>query len=296
MDYRIYTTDYDETIDALEVLSDDPELHECLAEVRGRVSSESGFWDEGHLAAFEAAAAMLDAAIAARTHDGPLTFLLDNSGSMRGRPIAQTINAMTAIADRLDAAGVGFEILGCTTRSWRGGKARKDWLEAGRPREPGRLCELRHLIYKAADAPWRPEALDLMLKEGLLKENIDGEALAWARDRALEMGGGSIVTISDGFPVDEATLSVNPSNFLMNHLRQVVSEIESDPRFSLSGVMIGDARGVAAKTFRADVEAGTLMRALVSATADALGVDLESVARHEAEPAEDAGLAPSMPA
>jgi cobaltochelatase CobT len=169
--------------------------------------------------------------------------LLDNSGSMRGRPI--TIAAMCAdiLARTLERCAVKVEILGFTTRAWKGGKARDMWLQNGRPQTPGRLNDLRHIIYKSADAPWRRSRknLGLMLKEGLLKENIDGEALAWAYNRLAPRPEDRkiLMVISDGAPVDDSTLSVNPSNILEKDLRHVIDWIELVDKVDLTAIGIG---------------------------------------------------------
>jgi cobaltochelatase CobT len=175
--------------------------------------------------------------------DTIVTLLLDNSGSMRGRPIMVAACCADILARTLERCGVKVEILGFTTRAWKGGQAREAWLAAGKPANPGRLNDLRHIIYKPADAPWRraKRSLALMMREGLLKENIDGEALAWAyrrlqtrpeRRRILMM-------ISDGAPVDDSTLSVNTGSYLELHLRQVIEEIETRSAVELIAIGIG---------------------------------------------------------
>lgn len=175
--------------------------------------------------------------------DTIVTLLLDNSGSMRGRPI--TIAAMCAdiLARTLERCGIKVEILGFTTRTWKGGKSRDLWIEHGRPETPGRLNDLRHIIYKSADAPWRRthKNLGLMLKEGILKENIDGEALAWAYNRLAMRGEARkiLMVISDGAPVDDSTLSVNPSNILEQDLRHVINWIEMIGKVDLTAIGIG---------------------------------------------------------
>ena len=163
--------------------------------------------------------------------DTVVTLLLDNSGSMRGRPI--TIAAVTAdiLARTLERCGVKVEILGFTTRAWKGGQSRELWQQVGKPSAPGRLNDLRHIIYKPADAPWRRarKSLGLMLREGILKENIDGEALMWAHDRLLARNEDRriMLVISDGAPVDDSTLSVNSGSYLEKHLREVIGYIET---------------------------------------------------------------------
>src|SRR5713101_8208811 len=162
--------------------------------------------------------------------DTVVTLLIDNSGSMRGRPI--TVAAMSAdiLARTLERCGVKVEILGFTTRAWKGGQSRERWIAAGKPANPGRLNDLRHIIYKSADAPWRRarKNLGLMLREGILKENIDGEALLWAHGRLIARNEQRriLMVISDGAPVDDSTLSVNPGNYLERHLREVIGDIE----------------------------------------------------------------------
>jgi cobaltochelatase CobT len=163
--------------------------------------------------------------------DTVVTLLIDNSGSMRGRPI--TIAAMSAdiLARTLERCGVKVEILGFTTRAWKGGQSRERWIAQGKPASPGRLNDLRHIVYKPADAPWRRarKNLGLMLRKGLLKENIDGEALLWAHARLLQRPEERriLMVISDGMPVDDSTLSVNPANYLEQHLRDVIRYIET---------------------------------------------------------------------
>ena len=161
--------------------------------------------------------------------DTVVTLLLDNSGSMRGRPITVAATCADILARTLERCGVKVEILGFTTRAWKGGQSREAWLAAGKPQLPGRLNDLRHIIYKAADAPWRRarKNLGLMMREGLLKENIDGEALDWAHKRLLGRSEQRriLMMISDGAPVDDSTLSVNPGNYLERHLRYIIEEI-----------------------------------------------------------------------
>jgi cobaltochelatase CobT len=175
--------------------------------------------------------------------DTVVTLLLDNSGSMRGRPIMVAACCADILARTLERCGVKVEILGFTTRSWKGGQSREQWLATGKPVNPGRLNDLRHIIYKAADAPWRrtKRNLALMMREGLLKENIDGEALAWAHNRLLLRPEQRriLVMISDGAPVDDSTLSVNSGSYLENHLREVIEEIESRSPVELIAIGIG---------------------------------------------------------
>jgi cobaltochelatase CobT len=175
--------------------------------------------------------------------DTVVTLLLDNSGSMRGRPIMVAACCADILARTLERCGVKVEILGFTTRAWKGGQAREAWLAAGKPGNPGRLNDLRHIIYKPADAPWRraKRSLSLMMREGLLKENIDGEALAWAH-RRLQVRPERrriLMMISDGAPVDDSTLSVNTGCYLERHLRQVIEEIETRSSVELIAIGIG---------------------------------------------------------
>src|SRR6478736_1643246 len=175
--------------------------------------------------------------------DTVVTLLLDNSGSMRGRPIMVAACCADILARTLERCGVKVEILGFTTRAWKGGQAREAWLAAGKPANPGRLNDLRHIVYKSADAPWRRarKNLGLMLREGILKENIDGEALAWAHRRLLARTEQRriLMVISDGAPVDDSTLSVNPGNYLEKHLREVIRDIERLGEVELTAIGIG---------------------------------------------------------
>ncbi|MEX0807896.1 MAG: cobaltochelatase subunit CobT [Dongiaceae bacterium] len=175
--------------------------------------------------------------------DTVVSLLIDNSGSMRGRPI--TVAAMSAdiLARTLERCGVKVEILGFTTRMWKGGQSREKWIAAGKPANPGRLNDLRHIVYKSADAPWRRarKNLGLMLREGILKENIDGEALLWAHSRLIGRTEQRriLMVISDGAPVDDSTLSVNPGNYLERHLREVIDWIETRSPVELTAIGIG---------------------------------------------------------
>ncbi|MEO1609026.1 MAG: cobaltochelatase subunit CobT [Pseudomonadota bacterium] len=175
--------------------------------------------------------------------DTVVTLLLDNSGSMRGRPIMVAATCAEILARTLERCGVKVEILGFTTKAWKGGQAREQWLSEGKPSQPGRLNDLRHIIYKSADAPWRraKRNLALMMREGLLKENIDGEALAWAHRRLLGRPEQRriLMMISDGAPVDDSTLSVNSGSHLELHLRQVIAEIENRSPVELIAIGIG---------------------------------------------------------
>jgi cobaltochelatase CobT len=175
--------------------------------------------------------------------DTVVTLLLDNSGSMRGRPVMVAACCADILARTLERCGVKVEILGFTTRAWKGGQSREQWLAAGKPAAPGRLNDLRHIIYKTADSPWRraKRSLALMMREGLLKENIDGEALAWAHARLLARPEQRriLMMISDGAPVDDSTLSVNSGTYLEHHLRQVIAEIEQRSPVELIAIGIG---------------------------------------------------------
>jgi cobaltochelatase CobT len=175
--------------------------------------------------------------------DTVVSLLIDNSGSMRGRPITVAAMSGDILARTLERCGVKVEILGFTTRAWKGGQSRERWITAGKPPNPGRLNDLRHIVYKAADAPWRRARrnLGLMLREGILKENIDGEALRWAHNRLLERTEQRriLMVISDGAPVDDSTLSVNPGNYLEKHLREVIAEIERLGGVELTAIGIG---------------------------------------------------------
>src|SRR6202142_2215729 len=175
--------------------------------------------------------------------DTVVTLLLDNSGSMRGRPITVAATCADILARTLERCGVKVEILGFTTRAWKGGQSREAWLAAGKPPNPGRLNDLRHIIYKSADAPWRRSRknLGLMMREGLLKENIDGEALMWAHQRLLGRPEQRriLMVISDGAPVDDSTLSVNSGHYLERHLRTVIAEIENASPIELIAIGIG---------------------------------------------------------
>ncbi len=175
--------------------------------------------------------------------DTVVTLLIDNSGSMRGRPITVAATCADILARTLERCGVKVEVLGFTTKAWKGGQSREAWLAAGKPATPGRLNDLRHIVYKAADAPWRRSRrnLGLMMREGVVKDNIDGEARDWAhkgrgaRPEARRI----LMMISDGAPVDDSTLSVNAGNYLERHLRHIISEIETRSPVELIAVGIG---------------------------------------------------------
>ncbi len=175
--------------------------------------------------------------------DTVVTLLIDNSGSMRGRPIMVAAVCADILARTLERCSVKVEVLGFTTRAWKGGQSRDSWLKAGKPPSPGRLNDLRHIIYKSADAPWRRSRknLGLMMREGLLKENIDGEALMWAHQRLIGRSEQRriLMVISDGAPVDDSTLSVNSGHYLERHLRRVIAEIETRSPVELIAIGIG---------------------------------------------------------
>ncbi|MDQ2091558.1 cobaltochelatase subunit CobT [Marimonas arenosa] len=272
-DYRAYETEFDEEI-AAEDLAEPAELErlrayldqqlEPLKGAVGRLANklqrrlqaqqnrswlfdlEEGILDAGRLARVVAnPTTPLSFKIEKDTEfrDTVVTLLLDNSGSMRGRPISIAAICADVLARTLERCDVKVEILGFTTRAWKGGQSREKWLGTGRPQQPGRLNDLRHIIYKRADAPWRRarENLGLMMKEGLLKENIDGEALEWAHRRmAMRPEARKILmVISDGAPVDDSTLSVNPANYLEKHLRDVIAMIEKKKWVELLAIGIG---------------------------------------------------------
>jgi len=175
--------------------------------------------------------------------DTIVSLLIDNSGSMRGRPITVAALSADILARTLERCGVKVEILGFTTRSWKGGKAREEWINKGRPPNPGRLNEIRHIIYKSASNPWRRAKLNLglMLREGILKENIDGEAIEWAHNRLLQRQENRkiLMVISDGAPVDDSTLSTNSGSYLDKHLRETIKEIEEQSKIELLAIGIG---------------------------------------------------------
>ncbi|MBX9752822.1 MAG: cobaltochelatase subunit CobT [Roseococcus sp.] len=271
--YRAFSTQFDEVVEADDLCDPDEltrlrqQLDQQLQHLQGVVSKlanrlqrrlmaqQQRAWDfdleEGILDVARLARVVANPTLAlsykhereADFRDTVVTLLIDNSGSMRGRPI--TVAAMCAdiLARTLERCGVKVEILGFTTRAWKGGQSRERWVQEGKPRNPGRLNDLRHIIYKGADAPWRRSrrAIGLMLREGLLKENIDGEALNWAYKRILARTEHRriLMVISDGAPVDDSTLSVNPGNYLERHLREVIKEIESRNAVELIAIGIG---------------------------------------------------------
>ncbi|MDQ1080178.1 cobaltochelatase subunit CobT [Pseudoroseomonas cervicalis] len=271
--YRAFTKKFDEEVSA-EDLCDSEELarlrqqlDQQLSHLQGVVSKLANRLQRRLLAQqqraweFDLEEGMLDAARLARIVANPLlslsykrereadfrdtvvTLLIDNSGSMRGRPISVAAMCCDILARTLERCSVKVEILGFTTRAWKGGQSRERWVQEGKPRNPGRLNDLRHVIYKAADAPWRRarKNLGLMLREGLLKENIDGEALDWAYRRLLTRPEKRriLMVISDGAPVDDSTLSVNPGNYLERHLRKVIGDIEGRQAVELIAIGIG---------------------------------------------------------
>ena len=175
--------------------------------------------------------------------DTVVSLLIDNSGSMRGRPITVAALCSDILAKTLERCLIKSEILGFTTKAWKGGKSREKWIKNGKPSNPGRLNDLRHIIYKSADAPWRrsKKNLGLLLKEGILKENVDGEALLWAYKRLVtrQEKRKILVVISDGAPVDDSTLSVNPGNYLEKNLRDVIHNVENNKNVELIAIGIG---------------------------------------------------------
>ena len=272
-DYKAYTDKFDEVI-AVEELCDAAELDRLRAFLDKQLQNLAGAvarlanrlqrrlmaqqnrgWD------FDLEEGLLDTARLTRVVTDPMqplafkmeqdtefrdtvvTLLIDNSGSMRGRPITVAATCADILARTLERCGVKVEILGFTTRAWKGGQSRESWLNAGKPATPGRLNDLRHIIYKAADEPWRraKRNLGLMMREGLLKENIDGEALEWAHNRLLGRPEQRriLMVISDGAPVDDSTLSVNTGNYLERHLRHVIDQIETRSPVDLIAIGIG---------------------------------------------------------
>jgi cobaltochelatase CobT len=272
-DYKPFTTRFDETVAAAE-LCDEEELGRLRALLDQQMASLGGVvtrlanrlqrrlmaqqarsWD------FDQEEGLLDAARLARVIASPghspsykierdtefkdtvVSLLIDNSGSMRGRPISIAATCADVLARTLERCGVATEILGFTTRGWKGGQSREMWLAEGRPPLPGRLNDLRHIIYKRADQPYRHarKSLGLMMREGLLKENIDGEALLWAHNRLLARPEERriLLVISDGAPVDDSTASANGGTYLEKHLRQVIGWIEGRSTVELAAIGIG---------------------------------------------------------
>lgn len=273
IDYKVFTQEFDEMVGA-EELCDEDELDRLrafldkqLANLQGIVgrlanrlqrrlmAQQNRSWD------FDLEEGVLDTARLVRVvidptqplsfkwerdtqfRDTVVTLLIDNSGSMRGRPITVAATCADILARTLERVGVSVEILGFTTRAWKGGQSREQWLKDGKPANPGRLNDLRHIVYKSADAPWRRARrnLGLMMREGLLKENIDGEALLWAHSRLIARPEQRkiLMMISDGAPVDDSTLSVNPGNYLERHLRGVIDLIETRSPVELLAIGIG---------------------------------------------------------
>jgi cobaltochelatase CobT len=272
-DYKAFTQQFDEVIAATELCDEDEltrlraYLDQQLIHLQGAVTKlanrlqrrlmaqQNRSWD------FDQEEGILDAARLARIvvspgtslsykverdtefRDTVVTLLIDNSGSMRGRPISIAAISADIMARTLERCGVKTEILGFTTRAWKGGQSREKWLSEGRPVGPGRLNDLRHILYKSADEPWRRarKSLGLMMREGLLKENIDGEALLWAHNRLIGRPEERkiLMVISDGAPVDDSTLSVNNGAYLERHLRQVINWIEARSPVELCAIGIG---------------------------------------------------------
>ncbi|GHC76383.1 cobaltochelatase subunit CobT [Limoniibacter endophyticus] len=273
IDYKVYTRAFDETVGA-EELCDEEELERLRAYLDKQLASLSGIvgrlanrlqrrlmaqqnrsWDfdleEGYLDPARLSRIIMDPMQPlsykmekdTRFRDTVVTLVLDNSGSMRGRPITVAATCADILARTLERCGVSVEILGFTTRAWKGGQSREQWLKGGKIAAPGRLNDLRHIIYKSADAPYRRSRrnLGLMMREGLLKENIDGEALLWAHQRLMARAEQRkiLMMISDGAPVDDSTLSVNPGNYLEQHLRSVIDLIERRSPVELLAIGIG---------------------------------------------------------
>lgn len=271
--YKAYTTEFDEIAEAADLCDEEElqrlrrtldrqleNLHAVVARLANKLQRKL-MAQQNRSWAFDLDEGVLDAARLARIivdpmqplsykmekeqdfRDTVVTLLIDNSGSMRGRPITIAAICADILARTLERCGVKVEILGFTTRAWKGGNAREQWVEAGRPPKPGRLNDLRHVIYKSADAPWRRSrtSLGLMMKEGLLKENIDGEALMWAHSRLLGRPEARriMMVISDGAPVDDTTSSANGGAYLERHLREVIHFIENRSPVELLAIGIG---------------------------------------------------------
>ena len=273
VDYRIFTQEFDEEVLA-EELCDEAELDRLrafldkqLSHLQGAVgrlanrlqrrlmAQQNRSWDfdleEGYLDSARLVRLVIDPMQPlsfkkerdTQFRDTVVSLVLDNSGSMRGRPITVAATCADILARTLERCGVKVEILGFTTKAWKGGQSRESWLASGKPANPGRLNDLRHIVYKSADAPWRRSRrnLGLMMREGLLKENIDGEALMWAHNRLIGRPEQRkiLMMISDGAPVDDSTLSVNPGNYLERHLRAVIEQIETRSPVELLAIGIG---------------------------------------------------------
>ncbi|SVB00915.1 uncharacterized protein METZ01_LOCUS153769, partial [marine metagenome] len=272
-DYKIYTNKFDEIINANE-LCDLKELEKLrynldqqvfafqplIAKIANRLqrkllaqqnrqwefNMEEGFLDTSRLAKIIANPKnklSFKKEKEIEFKDTIVTLLIDNSGSMRGRPITVAALCSDILARTLERCLIKTEILGFTTKAWKGGESREEWIKKGKPSNPGRLNDLRHIIYKAGDAPWRrtKKNLGLLLREGILKENVDGEALQWAYNR-LEYRQEKrkiLIVISDGAPVDDSTLSVNPGNYLEKNLRDIILKIENKSNVELIAIGIG---------------------------------------------------------
>jgi len=272
-DYKVFTAQHDEIVEASELCDEEElgrlrsyldqqlvHLQSAVTKLANRLqrrlmAQQSRSWE------FDQEEGLLDAARLARVvvnpahslsykverdtefRDTVVTLLIDNSGSMRGRPISIAAICADILARTLERCGVKVEILGFTTRAWKGGQSREKWLGEGRPPNPGRLNDLRHIVYKQADEPWRRARrnLGLMMREGLLKENIDGEALQWAHNRLIARSEERkiLMVISDGAPVDDSTLSVNSGTYLERHLRQMIGWIEQRSPVELIAIGIG---------------------------------------------------------
>jgi cobaltochelatase CobT len=270
--YKAFTTAHDEVVIAAELIASDPDRFSALPNIRDRVRPDSDiFWSEEERAASRQALDTLESALAEGTPSRPLLLLLDNSGSMRGRNIMALVGMMGEIGDALDRHGASFEVLGFTTRSWKGGRSREDWIMAGHPAQPGRLCDLRHIVYKGEGDAWVPENLSLMLTEGILKENVDGEALLWAAERGRALGGAVILHVTDGTPMDDSTFAANPADYLTRHLAEVTGEIGRDPDLTLIRVILSEAESPFSPTARvSETGFGRIAEALVGATLSAL--------------------------
>jgi len=271
--YRVFTRAHDEVVRAADLIAADSYLRVLLREAQERVRPDTGeIWGDEEREGAIRAVDTLKADLGDRDLSRPLILLLDNSGSMRGRPIASLVGLIGEIGDALDQAGVPFEVLGFTTRSWKGGQSRRDWIAAGHPAEPGRLNDLRHVIYRSADTPWDRGPLGLMLAEGFLKENLDGEALLWAAERGRALGGATIIHVSDGKPMDDSTLAANPADYLDRHLETVTRAILADPNLGIVRAGITEDSG----SFRLrdrDKGLGRIADILVQATLQALKPD-----------------------
>lgn len=275
LSYQVFTRKHDEVIRGGDLLASDPGARLGLREVRAHVApDQDGLWFEAERAAARHAIASLESGLADQASGRPVMFLLDNSGSMRGRPIAALVWVMGEIGDALDRSGVPFEVLGFTTRNWKGGRSREDWIMEGRPAEPGRLNDLRHIIYRAAAEPWDPEPLNLMLAEGFLKENVDGEALLWAAERGRKLGGAVIVHVTDGKPMDDSTLAANPADYLDRHLETITRAIHADPDLGLVRADLKAESGyLRSRAQDKDPGLGWIANILVEATLQALKPD-----------------------